>query len=175
MYNFNNIVRAYLNNHLSAKQNYPLLAQIESNKRFEKIRDSLDKIHQMELSNQKPEDESIKSYLIDTLDVVRATDPDDILKRYPVVEFKTNRVNLLGNGLSLSYFDNRQPDIYVYMIITNSIYHRIFSGYKTVLVVNTKQDESSQSDRDFVLLKFNKFSLQNFKSKSVIEELRDRK
>lgn len=112
---------------------------------------------------------------IETLDVIRTSDPEDILQHYPVVEFKTNRVNLLGNGLSESYFDGRQPDVYVYMIVTNTIYHRIFSGYKTVLVLNTRETPEIPVERDFVLLKFNKYSLQNFKSKSDIEILRDRK
>jgi hypothetical protein len=69
-YDFNSLVGAYLANHLSTKQNYSVLAQMESNKRFDKIRESLDKIHQMELGGQEPDDKSIKSYIIDTLDAV---------------------------------------------------------------------------------------------------------
>jgi len=110
---------------------------------------------------------------LENVEEINMTSPEQ-LQTYRVVEVFSNRVEERGRGLNFDCFKACNQDRYLYLIITNCVYHRIhITNRRCVLLMKTIPMQNIRpGDGELVLIRFNERSLRRHNSRTVINALK---
>jgi len=111
---------------------------------------------------------------LENISTIRISEPTD-LKNYKILDFLTNSVKVIGKGLNKLGIEIPNEK-FVYLFIDNCVYHRIHVvDRRTILFIKTQALETIKNlkDRSFLLIKFNKYCLDNIVSKIDIQKFND--
>jgi len=107
---------------------------------------------------------------LENVSTIRISQPAQ-LNNYNVLDFLTNSVRIAGKGFTKECFNNIPEEKFVYLFVDDCVYHRIhIVDRKTILFIKTQpEDLKDATQRSLLLIKFNKFSLQNLESRTKIK------